>query len=318
MSDVISIRDLTKRYGGKIAVDHLNLNVPPGAIYALLGDNGAGKSTTIKVLTGQHPPDGGRVEILGQDCWANSVALRYKVGYVPERPRFYDWMTVDELGWFVSGFHAGGFLVRFRDLINNFRLDLAAKLKTLSKGGYAKVGLALALAVDPEVLILDEPTSGLDLLTRREFLTSMVHLAGDGRTIFICSHQIAEVERIASHVAIMADGKLLLAEPIEDLKRRFVKLRYRYDGAPPDPHIFGTVLERDGGPRLTQVLLRDPRREAIESLHAGSNVFEVTETPLSLEEIYASLMARPVSKSDRRESSADDAEPVAAGEGGRP
>src|SRR5437764_4735544 len=192
MSDVVTIRNLTKRYGGKIAVDHLNLNVPPGAIYALLGDNGAGKSTTIKVLTGQHPADAGRAEILGQDCWANSVALRHKVGYVPERPRFYDWMTVDELGWFVAGFHTTGFLTRYRDLINGFRLDLTAKLKNLSKGGYAKVGLALALAVDPEVLILDEPTSGLDLLTRREFLASMVDLAGEGRTILISSHQISE------------------------------------------------------------------------------------------------------------------------------
>src|SRR5262249_14404623 len=198
-----------------------------------------------------HPADGGRAEILGQDCWANSVALRHKVGYVPERPRFYDWMTVDELGWFVGGFHAQGFQMRYRDLINDFRLDLTAKLKNLSKGGYAKVGLAIALAVNPEVLILDEPTSGLDLLTRREFLTSMVDMAGDGRTIFICSHQIAEVERIASHVAIMADGKLLLAEPLEDLKRRFVKLKYRYDGTAPDPHMFGTVLEREGTPRLT-------------------------------------------------------------------
>jgi ABC-2 type transport system ATP-binding protein len=114
-------------------------------------------------------------------------------------------------------------------------LDRSAKLQNLSKGGYARVGLALALAIDPEVLILDEPTSGLDLLTRRDFLNSMVELAGDGRTILICSHQIAEVERIASHVAILQDGKLLLAEPIETLKSRFLRLRLRYDGTPPDP-----------------------------------------------------------------------------------
>src|SRR5258708_25110907 len=133
MRSVIATHDLTKRYGGKTAVDRLSIEVPAGSIFALLGDNGAGKSSTIRVLTGQHPPDGGRAEILGQDCWANSVALRHRVGYVPERPRFYDWMTVDEIGWFVSGFHNAGFLTRFRDLIIRFRLHLPAKLQNLSK-----------------------------------------------------------------------------------------------------------------------------------------------------------------------------------------
>src|SRR5262249_54565726 len=146
--------------------------------------------------------------------------------------------------------------------------------------------------------------------------TSMVDMAGDGRTIFICSHQIAEVERIASHVAIMADGKLLLAEPLEDLKRRFVKLKYRYDGTAPDPHMFGTVLEREGTPRLTQVVVRDPRREAIDGLHDDPNVHDVTETPLALEEIYATLLARPLQPGERIHQYAE-AEPVGAREGGR-
>src|SRR5439155_13295071 len=124
-------------------------------------------------------------------------------------------------------------LTRYRDLIDNFRLDLSAKLKNLSKGGYAKVGLALALAVDPEVLILDEPTSGLDLLTRREFLNSMVDLAGEGRTILISSHQIAEVERVASHVAFMAGGRVLLSGSQDEVKERLLRLRLRCDGLPP-------------------------------------------------------------------------------------
>ena len=153
MTPVISIQGLCKFYGGKAAVYRLSLSVPPGAIYALLGDNGAGKSTTIKVLTGQHPADAGRATILGQDCWADSIALRHRVGYVPERPRFYDWMSIAELGWFVGGFHKPGYLQRFHELMHGFRLELGAKLKNLSKGGYAKVGLALALAVDPEVLL---------------------------------------------------------------------------------------------------------------------------------------------------------------------
>ncbi len=293
MSHVIGIHDLTKRFGGKVAVDRLNLRVPAGAIYALLGDNGAGKSTTIKILTGQHPPDGGRADIFGQDCFAQAVGLRFRVGYVPERPRFYDWMSANDIGWFVSGFHKNGFYPRYRELIHGFQLDPSAKLKNLSKGGYAKIGLALALAVDPEVLILDEPTSGLDLLTRREFLNSMVDLAGVGRTILICSHQIAEVERVASHVAIMDQGKLLLAEPLEDLKQRFSRVSLRFEGTPPDPASLGTVLERSGTGRFHQLLIRDPRREAIDALRISPNVHDVEETAMSLEEIYAAVLARP-------------------------
>jgi ABC-2 type transport system ATP-binding protein len=293
MSHVISIRELTKRFGGKIAVDRLSLNIPAGSIYALLGDNGAGKSTTIKMLTGHYPPDAGRAEILGQDCWSQAVKLRHKVGYVPERPRFYDWMSVRDIGWFVAGFHADGFQHRYEEFTHGFRLDPGAKLKTLSKGAYAKVGLALALAVNPEVLILDEPTSGLDLLTRREFLSSMVDMAGVGRTILICSHQIAEVERVASHIAIMADGKLLLAEPIDDLKRRFVRVSLRHEGVAPDPAGLGTLLDRKSTGRFVHYALRDPNREALDALHITPGVFDVEETTMSLEDIYTSILARP-------------------------
>jgi ABC-2 type transport system ATP-binding protein len=311
MSSVITTDNLVKMYGGKAAVYRLSLAIPAGSIFALLGDNGAGKSTTIRMLTGQIPADAGRAEILGQNCWANSVALRHRVGYVPEKPRFYDWMTVNELGWFISGFHRAGFLSRYRELIENFRLDPTAKLKNLSKGGYAKIGLALALAVDPEVLILDEPTSGLDLLTRREFLSSMVDLAGEGRTILISSHQIAEVERVASHIAIIDEGKLLINESMEELKRKFLRVRLRYDGAPPDPISLGTILERNGSGRVMQVLVRDPRPEGLDSLRVSANVFDLEETPLTLEEIYASLLARPL-KPKREDEPA--AEPAAAAE----
>src|SRR5437879_5298700 len=234
MEPIIDIHGLTKRFKGKTAVNRLSLAVPKGAIFAFLGDNGAGKTTTIRMLTGLLRPDAGRASILGQDCWVAAARLRPNVGYVPERPRFYDWMTVNEIGWFTAGFHRPEFLPRYHDLTKRFRLDPKAKLQNLSKGQYSKVALALALAPDPEVLILDEPTSGLDLLVRREFLSSMVEMAGDGRTILISSHQIAEVERVASHVAFMSEGQLLFVSTMDDMKQRLVRFRLRYEDDSPD------------------------------------------------------------------------------------
>jgi ABC-2 type transport system ATP-binding protein len=292
MEPIITTEGLTKRFGGKTAVDRLHLAVPEGAIYALLGDNGAGKSTTIRMLTGLLPPDAGRSTILGQDCWSEADALRYRVGYVPERPRFYDWMTVREIGWFTAGFHRAGFLGRYLDLVERFRLEPGARLRDLSKGGYAKVGLALALAPDPEVLILDEPTSGLDLFTRREFLGSMVEMAGEGRTILISSHGIAEVERVASHAAFLAGGKLLLDAPLEDLRRRIVRVRLRFEGVAPDPSDLGGVLEWESSARQWQAVLQDPNRMALDGLRHREDVLDFEEAPLSLEEIYTALLAR--------------------------
>ena len=292
MDPAIDMQQLTKRFRGKTAVDRLILVVPAGSIFALLGDNGAGKTTTIKMLTGLLRPDGGRATVLGQDSWAAAAGLRHKIGYVPERPKFYDWMSVGEIGWFTSGFHQATFLPRYHELINRFQLDAKAKLRELSKGQYAKVALALALAPDPEVLILDEPTSGLDLFVRREFLASMVDLAGQGRTILISSHQIAEVERIASHVAFIADGRLLLTMTMDEVRQRIVRLRLRFEAQAPDPAPLGTVLQRNGSGKDWQVVIQDPIPAAVEALRTAQGIFDFEESPLPLEEVYIALLAR--------------------------
>lgn len=292
MDPVIDIQNLSKHFGGRHAVDRLRLQVPRGAIFALLGDNGAGKTTTIRMLCGLLEPDAGRAAVLGHDCWGDAVALRHRIGYVPERPRFYDWMTVSEVGWFAAGFHRPGYLPRYTAQIEQFELDPRQRLRHLSKGQYAKVGLALALAADPEVLVLDEPTSGLDLLVRREFLSSMVGLAAEGRTILISSHQIAEVERVASHAAFLARGRLLLAGTLEELRQRLVRLSLRFEGDPPDASGLGTVLERNGLGRQWQATLLDPDRGAVEALRHGPGIFEFAEASLDLEESYCALLAR--------------------------
>jgi ABC-2 type transport system ATP-binding protein len=266
--------------------------VPRGSIFALLGDNGAGKTTTIRMLMGLLPPDSGTAKILGQDCWAAAQKLRSRVAYVPERPRYYDWMTVSEIGWFSAGFHPKHFLGRYRQWTDDFQLDPRARLSQLSKGQYAKVGLALAMALDPEVLILDEPTSGLDVMVRHEFLGSMVGLAAEGRTILISSHQLAEVERVASHIAFISQGRLLLADGLEELRQCIVRVKLRFEDQPPDPAGLGNVLQRNGSAKQWQAVLQDPRPDALESLRQTEGIHDFEMAPLALEEIYCALLAR--------------------------
>ncbi len=292
MDTVIEIRELCKTFGGKRAVDRLNLAVPKGAICALLGDNGAGKTTTIRMLTGLLPPDAGSARILGEDCWSAAATLRRRVAYVPERPRYYDWMTVAEIGWFAAGFNGKEYLPRFEEWAAKFLLDPKARLGNLSKGQYSKAGLALALALDPEVLILDEPTSGLDLQVRHEFLGSMVGMAAEGRTVLISSHQIAEIERIASHAAFIANGRLLLFAPLDDLKRQIVRVKLRWETTSPDPATLGTVLQRNGSERQLHAVIQDPKAEALEALSRTADVHDFEVSPLHLEEIYLALLGR--------------------------
>jgi ABC-2 type transport system ATP-binding protein len=290
--DVIVAERLVVRYRGKTALDGLDLRVPRGAVYAFLGDNGAGKTTTMKVLTGLAPPDAGRAEILGRDCWAKAQELRHRVGYMPERPRFYDWMTVADIGWFTASFHKPGFLPRYREWADRLGLDPTKRLKDLSKGGYARVGLALALAPDPEVLLLDEPTSGLDLLTRREFLASLVDLAAGGRTVLISSHSIAELERASTHVGLLRDGKMILSSTLDELRKNVRRISLRFADRPPDPAGLGTVLERNGTGRFWQVMLQDPDPGAVAALRQSPGVSDFEDTAVTLEEVYAALMAR--------------------------
>jgi ABC-2 type transport system ATP-binding protein len=299
MSDAaIEIERLVVRYRGKTALDGLNLRVPRGAVYAFLGDNGAGKTTTMKILTGQVPPDTGRAAILGLDCWGRATDLRHRVGYMPERPRFYDWMNVGDTGWFTAAFHKPGFLPRYREWTERLGLDPAKRLRDLSKGGYARVGLALALATDPEVLLLDEPTSGLDLLTRREFLASLADLAATGRTVFITSHSIAELERACTHVGLLRDGKMILHAPLEEVRKMFRRVSLRFTDAPPDPSGLGTVLERNGTGRFWQVLVQNPDPGALAALRQRPDLSDIEDVPVSLEEVYAGLMVRPGAAGD--------------------
>jgi ABC-2 type transport system ATP-binding protein len=218
MSSVIQVTEARKKFFRQLALDNVSLAVPAGVVYALLGENGAGKTTLIRSLLGYYRLQSGSIDVLGMNPAKQPLEIRRRVGYVADQPGMYPWMTVQEVGWFASGFYPVGYADRFVQLAKEFDLPPKSKIRDLSKGMKAKVALACALAFDPELLIMDEPTSGLDPAVRRSFLESMVDRAAGGKTVLLSSHQIHEVERVADWVAIIHGGKLQVASPLEDLK----------------------------------------------------------------------------------------------------
>jgi ABC-2 type transport system ATP-binding protein len=302
VANAIRIDGLIKLYKKKKAVDGVKFDVPVGSVFGLLGENGAGKSTTIKSILGLIKPDGGKVETLGLDPSRQGLEVRRKVGYVPEQPGLYDWMTVAEIGWFAAGFHPGrgsgweDYQRKYVELIADFDLPPDRKIRALSKGMRAKVGLALALASEPELLVLDEPTSGLDVLVRREFLESMVDLAGNGRTVLLSSHQIGEVERVASHVVLLHQGQLVLAEPLDELKARTFQVTFHLDSADPlEAPPMGSRLElidAADAPRQARWLVHADDRRSLEAARAWPGVVGIDVDAPSLEDIYIAYMRR--------------------------
>jgi ABC-2 type transport system ATP-binding protein len=219
MNPVIRAENLSKRFKKVEALRGVSLEIPRGVVWALLGRNGAGKTTLIKILLGLLDPDDGKAEVLGYDCQRESLEIRRRVGYVPEQPGLYEWMRVDEIGQFCAALYPAGYFTQYLQHINQLGLDPHKKIKELSKGMRAMVLLALAISHDPELLILDEPTSGLDVIVRRQFLESMVDRAAAGKTVFLASHQVHEVERVADIVGFLKEGQLILVDEVEKLKR---------------------------------------------------------------------------------------------------
>jgi ABC-2 type transport system ATP-binding protein len=291
MPPVIRIQKLTKRFGAEFALDDVSFEVPPGVVFALLGENGAGKTTAIRIMLGLALANSGEAEVLGMRSLSQGLQIRQRVGYVAERPTLYPWMTVEEIGWFTAGFYGPGFLPEYVKLATQFGLPPKKKLKTLSKGMHAKVGLSLALAHQPDLLILDEPTSGLDAMVRREFLESMVDRAAQGQTVFLSSHQIAEVERVADIVAILRKGKLLLVERLDELKAQVRRLTITLkDKAKATPALGGYVLSQRWQTRQGQAIVRGMTEGQLAMLRASDDVSAVEVAPTSLEDIFIAYM----------------------------
>jgi ABC-2 type transport system ATP-binding protein len=301
MTTVFEMRRVTKVFGGHVALRDLSLRGDEGQILALLGENGAGKTTAIKIMLGLLRPDSGTSRVLGMDSVAHGAEVRRSVGYMPDRPALYEWMTVEEIGWFAGGFHPIGYRQRYVDLIRKFKLPADRPIKSLSKGMQGKVSLALALAHQPQLLVLDEPTSGLDPMVRREFLETMVDVAANGRTVLLSSHQIAEVERIADSIAIIREGRLVLCESLETLKERVhevIVTMHAVETAPPLLPEQSVLIGSQREDRTWRLLVRDLDAAARQSLEVDPNHNDVVLRRPSLEEIYMACMTSEFSSLD--------------------
>ena len=282
----IVIEHFTKRFGSRSAVADLSLEVPRGAVLGLLGQNGAGKSTTIKTLLNLYRPTSGRLAVLGLDSVRQSIELRRRVGYLPEEPSCYKWMTVDESVRFNAAFFPNWDKALADDLLKKLELPRDRKLRELSRGMQAKVGLVITLAPRPEVLILDDPTSGLDAVVRREFLEAMIaNVQAEGGTVLFSTHLLHEMERVADEVAILHHGRLLLRDSLERLKAATKKLRVVYpDRVPERIEIPGLLrVVRNTHQALITVGGYDGR-QAEQLRAAGAESVEALD--LSLEEIF--------------------------------
>jgi ABC-2 type transport system ATP-binding protein len=292
MNHVIELDKVSKRYRSVVAMDRMSLTVPKGVVFALLGENGAGKTTTIRTLLGLEKPDSGTASVLGMNPVKLGIEIRRQIGYVPDSPKLYDWMKVSEIGWFAGGFYPEGYAGEFSRLADEFGLSNDVKIKTLSKGGKAKVALALAMAHRPDLLILDEPTSGLDTMVRRKFLESMVDVAAEGRTVLLSSHQIPEVERVADYVAIVNEGKVRVCERLDVLKQEVEQ--WVITVANPNivlPLNQSSILLHEGqGKQRQQITVRSPNPDALWQLRDAEGVAQVEVHTPSLEEIFIAYM----------------------------
>ena len=226
MSDhLVEARNLTLRYGAKVAVDDISFHIPKGRVVGLLGHNGAGKTTLMKALVGLLRQRGGSLQVMGLQPQAQRVQLLQSVCYIPDVAILPRWARVGELISLMSGLHPRFSAERARALLRRTSVDLNARVKTLSKGMVVQAHLALVAAIDAKLMILDEPTLGLDVLSRKAFYEMLIDEWCDGeRSVLISTHQVEEIESLLSDVMMLNEGRLALAISLEDIDKRFVAL----------------------------------------------------------------------------------------------
>jgi ABC-type multidrug transport system ATPase subunit len=289
----VATHGLSVRYGKETALAEVDLRVPEGAVYVLIGTNGAGKSTAMKVLLNLERPNGGRAEVFGLDTASRGPEVRAQVGYIPESHEHdYRWMTCGRLMRHVAAHYPAWDDAYAARLIDALGVRMERKAGTLSKGEARRLQFVLALAHRPSLLLLDEPTDGLDPVVRNRTLALVAeHLADTPTTVVIATHHVHEVESLADHVGVLREGRLV-AQMTRDGLRRTV-LRYRVevpDGweAPPGLRI-GSLRRSRAGREVQWTLVGEPDDVSARLAGSGATVRDVT--PLALEEAALAFLA---------------------------
>jgi ABC-2 type transport system ATP-binding protein len=231
---VIHASALSKSYHGRAALRGIDLDVPGGVIFGYLGPNGAGKTTTIRLLAGLLRPTGGRAEVCGFDTVRDRERAQRRIGYLPGEFVGYPDLTGEQYLRYLANLRGGVDPSVVRDLAGRLDLELTVRIGTLSHGNRQKIGIVQAFMHQPEVLLLDEPTSGLDPLVQREFLAMLREVRDQGRTAFLSSHVLYEVEAVADMVAILRRGQLVVVESVDKLKAQAMRrIDLTFEGQPP-------------------------------------------------------------------------------------
>ncbi len=292
MTAAIRTEGLTKYYGDHPGVVDLNLEVSTGEIYGFIGPNGAGKTTTIRLLLNFLYPTRGAGAVLGMDMVKQSLMIRRRVGYLPGDLALYPAMTGREFLLYFSKLRGIDTAEATRRLSDRFDLDLDRRIKEYSKGNRQKVGVVNAFMHEPELLILDEPTSGLDPLMQQEFGELLTEVRAEGRTVFLSSHYLPEVERVADRVGIVRQGRLIDVDTLAGFRSKVqANLTIKFSH-PVDPNLFAamdgvTVLDTlDGGALLWLSVAGS--QNAVIGAAAEQGLISVASEEADLDEVFLS------------------------------
>ena len=295
MTEPIRVESLTVRYGKTFACRDVSFSVAAGAVYALLGRNGAGKSSLVRCLLGQQKAASGRALLFEKDSWKTRRNAMERIGVVPEEPDAPPAMSARELSAFCGRIYPRWDSAAVAARLERFGVPQAAPFGRLSKGQKGEVLLALALGHSPAVLVLDDPTLGLDVVARRALSEEIVgELADRGTTVFLTTHDLAGFEGIATRVGILKAGRLIVDEELESLKARFRRIRYANRMTETRTE-FGNELDAFEAVRVQvrgwgiDAVVSNFDESAFERFRAMDGVENVSAEPLSLEEIFVAL-----------------------------